>query len=236
MLVTRLYTVATKALPNYPLGGIKAKTLQEAKDIFSSRANLTIQVFTPNLTFKNNDREYYTLPSTYYMTNSMVLTGDFYDTKKGARRVYSLQPLLNDAQKSMGNINVDKSNWFTTGRTREGGYLEVINAQTKLRGWIEVLAKTSFGAEWYGFTIEATKPYVKPTTTTQTTTTQTNTVVAPVVKPTQIVVPVAVKPTVKPLINQGYDNTFFVVEPPKEEKSNILPILGLLVSVFTMLK
>ncbi len=237
MLITRLYTVALKSYPDYPLGGIKAKTLQEAKDLF---LKITVEVFTPTLTFKNDDREYYTLKTRgVSFSKDLVLTGDFYETKQGARRLLSQAVVLSDngillfvANPMSNNSPTNGVAWFTTGRMREGNYFEVISTDKKRRGWISG-SGASFGKEWYGFRTESTKPYVKPTTTTQTNTQ----VVAPVVvKPTQVIVPVAVKPTVKPLINQGYDNTFFVLEPPKEEKSNLLPILGLLLSAFTLFK
>lgn len=236
MLITRLYTVELKNVPNYALGGIKAKTLQEAKDLFTK---WTVEVFTPTLTFKNDDREYYTLKTRgISFAKDLVLTGDFYDTKQGARRLLSQASVLSDnnaplyiANPTNNNSTTNGVSWFTTGRMREGNYFEVISTDKKRRGWISGQG-ASFGKEWYGFRVESTKPYVAPTTTTQTPTTTT----APVVKPTQVIVPVAVKPTVKPLINQGYDNTFFVVEPPKQDKSSVLTVLGLILTGLTLLK
>ena len=210
--------------------------MQEAKELF---LKFTVEVFTPTLTFKNDDREYYTLKTRgVSFSKDLVLTGDFYETKQGARRLLSQASVLSDNNKMLFVANPMSNNsptngaaWFTTGRVREGNYYEVITTDKKKRGWISGYG-ASFGKEWYGFSTESTKPYVAPTTTTQTT--QTNTQV--VVKPTQVIVPVVVKPIVKPLINQGYDNTFFVVEPPKQEKSNLLTILGLVLTGLTLLK
>ncbi len=240
MLITRLYTVELKTLKNYVLGGIKAKTLEEARNRLVS-GEWTLEVFKPKITFKNEDRDLYTLPSVgKYFPEQLIILGDYYDTKQGARRLLTTASVQDDNGKNTfvanpmnNNSTSNGESWFTTGRMREGNYYEVTTTDNKKRGWISG-TNARFGKEWYGFRTESTKPYVAPTTTS---------VVTPAVKPTQIVIPVVVKPTitpvkpeVKPLINQGYDNTFFVVEPPKKETNNIIPILGILLSAISIFK